>query len=247
MGDFPLGNVSAGIGREDVREHWAQRTANGEVSGCRRPHADRRRVEPRRESPAADRPIRRLFLHGGGQNRFSWKNTGQILADDGLHVVALDSRGHGDSDRAPDADYSVEALCADTLPVLDQIGRPVVLIGASMGGMTGILVAARGRAREGDQAGARRRGAAVREGRQRPHPRVHGQRPARLRVARRGRRRRRRIPAAPDEAAQPRGAEEEPAAARRPLVLALGSGVSDRAARTTRSSAWRSSSRPRST
>jgi pimeloyl-ACP methyl ester carboxylesterase len=82
-----------------------------------------------------------LLLHGGGQNRFSWKNTGQILADEGFHVVALDSRGHGDSDRSPEAIYTVDALCADTLAVLDQIGRPVVLIGASMGGMTGILVA----------------------------------------------------------------------------------------------------------
>lgn len=82
-----------------------------------------------------------LLLHGGGQNRFSWKNTGQILADEGFHVVALDSRGHGDSDRAPNANYTVDALCADTLAVLDQIGRLVILIGASMGGMTGMLVA----------------------------------------------------------------------------------------------------------
>jgi pimeloyl-ACP methyl ester carboxylesterase len=82
-----------------------------------------------------------LMLHGGGQNRWSWKKTGQVLADRGLHVVALDSRGHGDSDRAPNARYSVEALSADTLRVLDQIGRPTVLIGASMGGLTGILTA----------------------------------------------------------------------------------------------------------
>jgi pimeloyl-ACP methyl ester carboxylesterase len=82
-----------------------------------------------------------LLLHGGGQNRFSWKNTGQILAEEGFHVVALDSRGHGDSARSPDANYTVDALCADTLQVLEQIGRPVILIGASMGGMTGILVA----------------------------------------------------------------------------------------------------------
>ena len=89
---------------------------------------------------AADRPTM-LMLHGGGQNRFSWKNTGQILADEGLHVIALDSRGHGDSDRSSDASYSLETLCADTLKVLDQIDRPVVLIGASMGGLTGILAA----------------------------------------------------------------------------------------------------------
>lgn len=82
-----------------------------------------------------------LLLHGGGQNRHSWKNTGQILADDGLHVVAVDTRGHGDSDRSPAANYSVEALSADTLAVLDQIGEPAVLVGASMGGLTGILAA----------------------------------------------------------------------------------------------------------
>ena len=90
---------------------------------------------------SADRHPTVLMLHGGGQNRFSWKNTGQILADEGFHVVALDSRGHGDSDRSPDANYTVDALRSDTLQVLDQIGRPVILIGASMGGMTGILVA----------------------------------------------------------------------------------------------------------
>jgi pimeloyl-ACP methyl ester carboxylesterase len=82
-----------------------------------------------------------LMLHGGGQNRFSWKNTGQILADAGYHVVALDSRGHGDSDRSPTADYSVEALCGDALQVLHQVGKPAVLIGASMGGLTGIVAA----------------------------------------------------------------------------------------------------------
>lgn len=82
-----------------------------------------------------------LMLHGGGQNRHSWKNTGQILADRGLHVIALDSRGHGDSDRSPTASYDVESLSSDILQVLYQIGRPVVLVGASMGGLTGIQAA----------------------------------------------------------------------------------------------------------
>ena len=53
----------------------------------------------RGSASAEDRPTI-LMLHGGGQNRFSWKNTGQILADRGFHVVALDARGHGDNDRA---------------------------------------------------------------------------------------------------------------------------------------------------
>jgi pimeloyl-ACP methyl ester carboxylesterase len=89
---------------------------------------------------ADDRPTV-LMLHGGGQNRYSWKNTGQILADAGFHVIALDSRGHGDSDRSPTADYTVESLSGDILQVLYQIGRPVALVGASMGGLTGILAA----------------------------------------------------------------------------------------------------------
>jgi len=55
--------------------------------------------------------------------------------------VALDSRGHGDSDRAPEADYAVDTLTADVMCVLDAIGRPVTIIGASMGGLTGILAA----------------------------------------------------------------------------------------------------------
>ncbi|MCF6388271.1 alpha/beta hydrolase [Mycobacterium sp. MBM] len=82
-----------------------------------------------------------LMLHGGGQNRHSWKNTGQILADRGMHVIALDSRGHGDSDRSPTASYDVETLSDDILQVLYQIGRPVALVGASMGGLTGIQAA----------------------------------------------------------------------------------------------------------
>ena len=82
-----------------------------------------------------------LMLHGGGQNRFSWKNTGQILAEQGYHVLTLDSRGHGDSDRAPGADYAIETLTADVMHVLDAIVGHAVVIGASMGGLTGILAA----------------------------------------------------------------------------------------------------------
>jgi pimeloyl-ACP methyl ester carboxylesterase len=94
-----------------------------------------------RDGASAERRPTVLMLHGGGQNRHSWKNTGQILADAGFHVIALDSRGHGDSDRSPTATYTVEALCSDILQVLYQIGRPVVVVGASMGGLTGILAA----------------------------------------------------------------------------------------------------------
>lgn len=87
-----------------------------------------------------DRPTI-LMLHGGGQNRFSWKNTGEVLAGHGFHVVALDARGHGDSDRAPDGLYTVDALACDVAAVISQIDRPVALVGASMGGLTAITAA----------------------------------------------------------------------------------------------------------
>lgn len=91
--------------------------------------------------PRTDEHPTIVMLHGGGQNRHSWKKTGQILADRGFHVVAVDTRGHGDSDRSPSADYSLESLAADVHALIEKVGPPVVLIGASMGGLTGILVA----------------------------------------------------------------------------------------------------------
>ena len=93
-------------------------------------------------NPGADpnRPVV-LMLHGGGQNRHSWKKTGQILADRGFRVIAVDTRGHGDSDRSPSADYSSTAMIGDVTGIIAAIGAPVVLIGASMGGLTGIMVA----------------------------------------------------------------------------------------------------------
>lgn len=97
--------------------------------------ADEWRGPARAEHPTV------LMLHGGGQNRHSWKKTGQILADRDFHVVAVDTRGHGDSDRSPNADYALENLAADVHALIEQVGAPVVIIGASMGGLTGILVA----------------------------------------------------------------------------------------------------------
>ena len=35
------------------------------------------------------------LLHGGGQTRFSWKDTAEILAADGWQGITFDARGHG--------------------------------------------------------------------------------------------------------------------------------------------------------
>jgi non-heme chloroperoxidase len=87
-----------------------------------------------------------ILLHGGGQTRHSWGRAALELAARGYYVAALDLRGHGDSDWAPDANYSMDAQVGDVHAVIRQLPRPPVLIGASMGGL--ISLAAAGEARE---------------------------------------------------------------------------------------------------
>jgi pimeloyl-ACP methyl ester carboxylesterase len=80
-----------------------------------------------------------LFLHGGGQTRHAWGSTAEKVAAQGWRTVALDLRGHGDSDWAPNGDYSFSSFGGDCIAVVDQLGRPPVLIGASLGGMSAML------------------------------------------------------------------------------------------------------------
>ncbi|MBV8463001.1 MAG: alpha/beta fold hydrolase, partial [Acidimicrobiales bacterium] len=84
-----------------------------------------------------DPPV--LFLHGGGQTRFAWGASAARIAAKGWCSVALDLRGHGESDWAPNGDYSFTAFGADCLAVVDALGTPPVLVGASLGGMSALL------------------------------------------------------------------------------------------------------------
>jgi non-heme chloroperoxidase len=80
-----------------------------------------------------------LLMHGGGQTRHAWGNTAEVLAQRGWRAVSLDLRGHGDSEWALNGDYSFTTYAADCIAVCDQLGRPPVLVGASLGGVTAIL------------------------------------------------------------------------------------------------------------
>ncbi|WGS47388.1 alpha/beta hydrolase (plasmid) [Burkholderia sp. JSH-S8] len=42
-----------------------------------------------------------------------WGDTGERLGAAGCFAVAFDARGHGNSDRSPDDDYSTDALVRD--------------------------------------------------------------------------------------------------------------------------------------
>lgn len=82
-----------------------------------------------------------ILMHGGGQTRHAWGNTGEVLGLSGFHVLAIDLRGHGDSDWHPDGDYSIDAYKADLVSILNQLGKPASIVGASLGGMVAFSLA----------------------------------------------------------------------------------------------------------
>lgn len=86
-----------------------------------------------------------VLLHGGGQTRHAWRGTGEKLATAGYQVVAFDARGHGDSDWAPDGQYSQDIQVADLRCVLAASdGQRPILVGASMGGGTSLAAVGEG-------------------------------------------------------------------------------------------------------
>jgi len=92
-----------------------------------------------RAGPPEATPI--LFMHGGGQTRHSWKQAINRAVEHGFQAVTLDLRGHGDSDWAADGDYRIDDFVLDARAVIQQIGKPTAIVGASLGGLTGLLVA----------------------------------------------------------------------------------------------------------
>jgi pimeloyl-ACP methyl ester carboxylesterase len=82
-----------------------------------------------------------VLLHGGGQTRHSWANTGARLAAAGFQAIALDTRGHGDSGWAPDGDYTLDAFAGDLVAFAGTLASAPALVGASLGGITALLAA----------------------------------------------------------------------------------------------------------
>ena len=80
-----------------------------------------------------------LFLHGGGQTRHAWGGAAGTIAARGWRTITLDLRGHGESDWAPEGDYSMTAFSGDVLNVIDALGTSPVLVGASLGGITAMM------------------------------------------------------------------------------------------------------------
>jgi len=84
-----------------------------------------------------------IFLHGFAQTCHSWDFTCLSLCDR-YHAVSLDQRGHGDSEWAPNGNYTLDAYVADLSAFIAHLGakRPI-LVGLSMGGRNAFVHAAR--------------------------------------------------------------------------------------------------------
>ncbi len=80
-----------------------------------------------------------LLMRGGGQTRHAWGGAAELLAQQGWRAVSLDLRGHGDSEWALNGDYSFTSFANDAIAVADQLGKPPVLVGASLGGVAAII------------------------------------------------------------------------------------------------------------
>lgn len=84
-----------------------------------------------------------VLLHGLGESSATWTEVGPALAEsgDGRRVVAVDLRGHGQSDRP--GVYSHATMAADVRALWQGWGSPpVMIVGHSLGGVVACLVAA---------------------------------------------------------------------------------------------------------
>ncbi|WP_131831476.1 alpha/beta hydrolase [Pseudofrankia asymbiotica] len=90
--------------------------------------------------PADGRPV--VFLHGAASSGTVWDWLPPAVTAD-RRIVKVDFRGHGRSDRAPDA-YLLPDFADDIAVVLrDIVGGPATLVGHSLGGAVAWAVAQR--------------------------------------------------------------------------------------------------------
>lgn len=90
---------------------------------------------------AGELPI--VFLHGGALSSRTWDLVCLALRED-YHCIALDQRGHGESEWSPVVDYSIEAYVGDLERFIDHLGFDrFLLVGMSLGAVVTASYAAR--------------------------------------------------------------------------------------------------------
>jgi esterase len=88
-----------------------------------------------------------VFLHGGGLNAHTWDLVCAALRPE-RHCLALDQRGHGESEWSPEMDYSTESHTVDVDAFLQALKlERFVLVGMSLGGVNALAWAGKHRGR----------------------------------------------------------------------------------------------------
>lgn len=99
-----------------------------------------------RDYPGADGPVRLpvIAIHGLTRNSADFDGIASLIAQSGRRVLAVDVRGRGLSDRAPDPmTYQPPVYAKDILALMDQAGiERAVFMGTSMGGLITMAVTA---------------------------------------------------------------------------------------------------------
>ncbi len=80
-----------------------------------------------------------ILAHGGGQTRHAWGETSRRLAAKGWYAITIDQRGHGESSWSATGEYMVQDFANDMVLLCAQLSQKPVLIGASLGGLAGLI------------------------------------------------------------------------------------------------------------
>ncbi len=89
------------------------------------------------QRPGGEVPL--VLLHGITDNALTWVPVLERI-DPRCRVVAVDLRGHGESDK-PDAFYDTESYADDVRHLIDQVfGEPALVLGHSLGGVVAVQV-----------------------------------------------------------------------------------------------------------
>ena len=84
-----------------------------------------------------------VLVHGAANSSRVWTFWQQQLADQGWPSYAIDLRGHGHSPSEDISQTTMEDYAADVGRVLEELRRPAVVAGWSMGGLVAMMAAAR--------------------------------------------------------------------------------------------------------
>ncbi|MNK40885.1 Non-heme chloroperoxidase [compost metagenome] len=115
-------------------------------------YAERRWTSPdglslfARDYAPADGPARLpvIAIHGLTRNSADFEVIAALIAQSGRRVLAVDVRGRGQSDRAPDPmTYTPDVYARDVVALMEQLGiEKAVFLGTSMGGLTTMALTA---------------------------------------------------------------------------------------------------------